>query len=852
MADGTPVTYEDLTEELKKKYDEVKAILEADLIGSFHRTRSHGIRWKGFSQGALDGVDLSAPSKERTRAQLCVGSELEKQAWLAKYATPANLQSSTPAASTADQISTILRDQFGMVPKRRTIGYSKPYPNEYELIPLPPKYRLPDFSKFNGSDGSSSIEHVSRYLAQLGTISAADELRVRFFAQSLTGSAFGWYTSLPPDSIRTWKQLEEQFHMQYHSEASEAGIADLAQVRQKRGETVAEYVQRFRLVRNRCYSARVTEKEAVELAVVGLASPIKDMASQADYPSLAHMVQKLSIYEQRHPDLYQDKFKRAVVLVEADEDEGSAGDQEVAVTEWTRGATPVSCKWVKPPGEAVKIPEGLKIPTVQELNGKPYCKWHNSFSHTTNDCRVWRQQIQMVIEQGRLIFNQYAMKVDTHPFPAVNMVEYTYPGGCQPRFSFNINMVGPGHHSGKDGDEGSCSRSKDTEEAVPRDRLRHDGKRYITEGEVRNVRYQRPLSDHLLNKYVSQYDQRRRPNDDDERDRLARDARRRRRHDRDEERYERHAKERLREQDDEDRHWDCPFFRHCWDSGMSRLPIGNCPECRQKRKDAANVSVFKRLGPLPPRNKHAESPRVEDLEDLEDDDEEEEDMYHRPRWCPDGLSRSQKHRVQRLRGLEEAERLYLHTLRKARPDLAAKIQRTLDEEGRPQKMEWRPKQRKANDETSAGTNMVFILPTEFSAPGLDEAPVAQLDCGPRPVIFKKPRERSYRHLKALYLRGRKTIPTTFFIVDSKSTYVVLLGRDWIHANCCIPSTMHQCIIQWDGDEVEVVHADDSTAGMNAWETAGQEPLSGINLDDCERIDVTKDGVRLVLSTGLTV
>jgi hypothetical protein len=29
------------------------------------------------------------------------------------------------------------------------------------------------------------------------------------------------------------KQLEEQFHIQYHSEAVEAGIADLAQVRQK-------------------------------------------------------------------------------------------------------------------------------------------------------------------------------------------------------------------------------------------------------------------------------------------------------------------------------------------------------------------------------------------------------------------------------------------------------------------------------------------------------------------------------------------------------------------------------------------------------------------------------------------
>ncbi|KAK1618159.1 hypothetical protein QYE76_023676 [Lolium multiflorum] len=190
------------------------------------------------------------------------------------------------------------------------IGYSKPYPNEYDLIPLPPKYRLPDFTKFSGSEGTSSIEHVSRYLAQLGMVSASDELRVRFFSQSLTGPAFGWYTSLPPDSVRTWKQLEEQFHIQYHSEATEAGIADLTQVRQRRGETVSEYIQRFRT--------------------------------------------KLTSYEQRHPELYQDKFKR-VALIEMEEDEDSVGDQEVAVAEWTRGAKPMSCKWVKQPGPAKGI-----------------------------------------------------------------------------------------------------------------------------------------------------------------------------------------------------------------------------------------------------------------------------------------------------------------------------------------------------------------------------------------------------------------------------------------------------------------------------------------------------------------
>ena len=34
----------------------------------------------------------------------------------------------------------------------------------------------------------------------------------------------------------------------------------------------------------------------------------------------------------------------------------------------------------------------------------------------------------------------------------------------------------------------------------------------------------------------------------------------------------------------------------------------------------------------------------------------------------------------------------------------------------------------------------------------------------------------------------KTLLTTFFIIDGKGSYSLLLGRDWIHANYCIPST----------------------------------------------------------------
>ncbi|KAK1651990.1 hypothetical protein QYE76_069795 [Lolium multiflorum] len=540
--------------------------------------------------------------------------------------------------------------------------------------------------------------------------SASDQLRVRCFSQSLTGPAFGWYTSLQPNSVQSWKQLEELFHTQYHSETTEAGIAELAQVRQKRGETVAEYIQRFRTVKNRCYSVHITEKEAVELAVAGLAASFKDLTFQVEYNSLTHLVNRLTLYEQRHPELYQDKFKRAISLVNADEDEDSADDQEVAVAEWTRTPVPVSCQWVNPPGpprgldfdvtkteqifdlllkeKQLKLPEGHKIPTAQEMNKRPYCKWHHTFTHTTSDCKVLRAQIQMAIEAGRLTFGQFAMKVDRRPFPDVNMVDLSH-SIREPGFSFDVNMAGFVIRHGADKAESSHSRGKDKEEAVPRDRPQDDDRRSTTDvgattKTMRNIVGLMRRTGGIV-----------RNNDG----------------------YERRARGRSREQDNVDKHWDCPFFKHCWDSGMSRLPtIENCPECTQQRRRTNEVSVFERLGPLPPQSKRAESSQEEDFEESDG----EEDRYHRPRWCPDGLSHSQKRRVQRLRNLEEAEAQYLYTLRRARPDLAAKIQQTVETKARPPKKVWRPKQAKADAQASADadadasadTNMVSVGWTE--------------------------------------------------------------------------------------------------------------------------------------------
>jgi hypothetical protein len=57
--------------------------------------------------------------------------------------------------------------------------------------------------------------------------------------------------------------------------------------------------------------------------------------------------------------------------------------------------------------------------------------------------------------------------------------------------------------------------------------------------------------------------------------------------------------------------------------------------------------------------------------------------------------------------------------------------------------------------------------------------------------------------------GSKSLAAVFFIIKVQGNYSVILGRNWIHANRCIPSTLHQFLIQWIDDEIEVVHASTS-------------------------------------------
>ena len=111
--------------------------------------------------------------------------------------------------------------------KRLTFSYKHPYLEWYDLVALPTNYRLPEFAKFTGQD----IEHVSRYLTQLGKASVEEAHRVRFFSLSLSGSAFTWFSSLPVNSIANWADLEKKFYTYFYTRIGEKKITNLTTTR---------------------------------------------------------------------------------------------------------------------------------------------------------------------------------------------------------------------------------------------------------------------------------------------------------------------------------------------------------------------------------------------------------------------------------------------------------------------------------------------------------------------------------------------------------------------------------------------------------------------------------------------
>jgi hypothetical protein len=77
--------------------------------------------------------------------------------------------------------------------------------------------------------------------------------------------------------------------------------------------------------------------------------------------------------------------------------------------------------------ELLKL-ENIKIshtmPPLDEIKRCASCKYHHSYSHATNDCNVFRCNVQSAINEGRLVLHE--KQLEKHPFP-INTMELQQP-----------------------------------------------------------------------------------------------------------------------------------------------------------------------------------------------------------------------------------------------------------------------------------------------------------------------------------------------------------------------------------------------------------------------------------------
>jgi len=55
---------------------------------------------------------------------------------------------------------------------------------------------------FVGDTIESTVEHIEQYLTEAGDIGNNENLRLKFFLNSLTKNSFTWFTTLAPHSIQ--------------------------------------------------------------------------------------------------------------------------------------------------------------------------------------------------------------------------------------------------------------------------------------------------------------------------------------------------------------------------------------------------------------------------------------------------------------------------------------------------------------------------------------------------------------------------------------------------------------------------------------------------------------------------
>lgn len=216
---------------------------------------------------------------------------------------------------------------------------------------LPRGWKVPEFIKFVGDTNESTVEHIARYLTEADDIANNENLSMRYFPSSITKKDFTWFTALPAHSISDWSLLERLFHKQFYMGQSKISLKELSSVKRKLAESIDDYLNRFQLLKIRCFT-QVPEHEIVKMIIGGLDYSIRkilDMQYLRDMAQLDDRVRQVKRLKAEKARVSKGKKERVDYVDMEDQDliseveVGHNEESEVDVAELKPGP-PYVCK----------------------------------------------------------------------------------------------------------------------------------------------------------------------------------------------------------------------------------------------------------------------------------------------------------------------------------------------------------------------------------------------------------------------------------------------------------------------------------------------------------------------------
>ncbi|KAL5542557.1 hypothetical protein UlMin_010267 [Ulmus minor] len=263
---------------------------------------------------------------------------------------------------------------------------------------MPDRLKLPD-SKYDGT--GDPADHLENYRSWMELNSATNAFKCRAFVITLTGVARRWFRTLRPGTISSFRQLLESFISQFAVHKIHRKPArHLYTITQRENETTESYLTCF--VKEEMNVQDRSDAAASGALMVGLrnSTVLKYLVSVGkpdtmSYPELITEIRR-HIDAEKASNLDASKLSQDILLG------GPPPAQILRFREYTPLTETFATVFNQAEHRGIfNYPPGIRTPANKRDNTK-YCRFHRDTGHTTEECRVLKDEVERLIQRGQL------------------------------------------------------------------------------------------------------------------------------------------------------------------------------------------------------------------------------------------------------------------------------------------------------------------------------------------------------------------------------------------------------------------------------------------------------------------